>query len=111
MPGDLALGKEPLEDLALKASGACAQELQGTRGNGDPILERCTQAFMCTGSQGKAEAPQESELDLTADFGRSPGKTGADCGSLWGKDIGGKFISMCSSTVGHFGKIWPTHQH
>ena len=43
--------KEPPENLALKASGAYVQELHGTRGNGDPILERCTQAF-----QGKGEA-------------------------------------------------------
>ena len=49
--------KEPLEHLALKASGAIVQELHGTGGNGDPILERGTQTFMCTGSQGKAKAP------------------------------------------------------
>ena len=34
--------KEPLEHLALKASGTCAQELHRTEGNGDPILKRCT---------------------------------------------------------------------
>ena len=49
--------KEPLEHLALKASGACVQELHGTGGNGDPILNRCIQIFMCTGSQGKAKSP------------------------------------------------------
>ena len=36
---------------------AYAQELHGTGGNGDPIPERCTQMFTCTGSQGKAKAP------------------------------------------------------
>ena len=41
--------KEPLEHLALKARGACVQELHRTGGNGDPFLERCTQAFMYTG--------------------------------------------------------------
>ena len=35
---DLAWGERALEHLALKASGACAQELHGTGGNGDPIL-------------------------------------------------------------------------
>ena len=50
-------GRKPPEHLALKASRACAQELHGTRGNGDPILERNTQAFMYSGSQGKAESP------------------------------------------------------
>ena len=49
--------KEPLEHLALKASGACAQQLHGTGGNGDPILKRCTQTVMCTGSQGRAKSP------------------------------------------------------
>ena len=49
--------KEPLEYLALKASGAYAQELHGTGENGDPILKRCKETFMCTGSQGKAKSP------------------------------------------------------
>ena len=49
--------KEPLEHLALKASGACAQELHRTWGNRDPILKRRTQIFTCTGSQGKAKSP------------------------------------------------------
>ena len=31
-------GERAPEHLALKASGACAQELHGTGGNGDPIL-------------------------------------------------------------------------
>ena len=49
--------RELLEHLALKASGACAQELHGTGGNGDPILKRHPQTFTCTGSQGKAKSP------------------------------------------------------
>ena len=82
--------KELLEHLALKASGACAQELHRTGGNRDPILERCTWTFMCLGSQGRVEALWESGLDLTAVLGGSLGKTGGDCGLLWGKDAGGK---------------------
>ena len=65
------------------------QEIHGTGGNRDSILERHTQAFMCTG-QGKAETPWESGSDLTAVLGGYPGKTGGDCGLLWGKDIGSK---------------------
>ena len=84
----MALGKEPPKHLPLKAGGACIQELHETGANGDPILERCTQDFMCKGSQSKAEAPQECGLGLTAVLGGSPGKTGVDCGSLLGKDIG-----------------------
>ena len=90
MPGIWLWEQEPLENLALKASGACAQELHGTGGNRDLILERCTQAFMCTASQGKAETTQKSGSDLTAAPGGSPGRTEGDCGWLWGKDIGGK---------------------
>ena len=90
MPGSWRWEKEPSEHLALNASGACVQEFHRTGGNGDPILERRAQDFTCTGSQGKAETPQESGLDLTAVLKGSSGKTGGDCGLLWGKDIGGK---------------------
>lgn len=47
--------EEPLEHLALGASGACEQELHGPGGDRDPTLEWGTQAFVCTGSQGRAE--------------------------------------------------------
>jgi len=56
MPGDLAWRERALEHLALKASGASVQECHRTGGNGDPVLKRCTQVFICTSSQGKAEA-------------------------------------------------------
>ena len=49
--------KEPLEHLALKASGACVQELHRTGGDRDSILKRHTQNFTCTGSQDKTKAP------------------------------------------------------
>ena len=48
--------KESLEHLAWKASGACVQEHHKTGENGDNILKRQTQTFMCTGSQGKAKS-------------------------------------------------------
>ena len=38
--------KEPMEHLALKASGACAQEHHRTGGNGVPILKRRTKEFL-----------------------------------------------------------------
>ena len=76
--------------MVLKANGGCAQELHSTRGNGDTTLERHTQAFMSTGSQGKAGTPQQSGSDLPGDLGGSPGKTGGGCGSRWGKDIGSR---------------------
>ena len=84
--------KEPLEHLALKASGACAQELHRTGGNGDPILKRRTWTFTCTRSQGKAKAPEESGSNPTAVLGGPPGKTGGECGLLWGKDIESKAL-------------------
>ena len=76
----------------MKASGACVQELHGTGGNGDPILKRHTQTSACAGSQGRAKAPEDSGSDLTAVLGESPGKTGHECGLLWGKDIGSKAL-------------------
>ena len=48
--------KEPSEHPALKASGACVQELHRTGGKGAPFLESLTQAFMFTGSQSKAKS-------------------------------------------------------
>ena len=73
--------KEPLEHLALKVSGACAQELHRTGGNRDPILKGHTQTFTCTESQGKAKSPRESGSNLTAVLGGHPGKMG-ECGLL-----------------------------
>ena len=82
--------EEPPQHLALKASGAYALEFHRTRGKGDSTLEGNTQALRCTESQGKAETPKETGLDLLTDLGGYPGKTGGDYGSLWGKDIEGK---------------------
>ena len=76
--------------MSLRASGACMQELHRTGGNRDHIPERCTQVFMCTGPQGKAETPRESGSELTVVLGGSPEKKGDDFGSLWEKDTGGK---------------------
>ena len=65
----------------MKASGECAPELHRTIGNRDSALGECTQDSMCTGSQGKAEAPYESVSDLSSGLGGAPGKTVACCGS------------------------------
>ena len=87
--------------MALKANGACAQEVHRTRGNGDPILERNMQTFLCARSRGKAEAPWESGSDLTAVLKGSSGKTGADCGLSWGKDIGSKAVGNVHQPMFH----------
>ena len=106
--------KEPLEHLALKASGACVQELHGTGGNGDPILKRCTQTFTCTGSQGKAKSPRESGSNLTAVLGGHPGKTGVNVACCEGRTLKAKlsgiFSSCLSLEVAILGKSGPTHQ-
>ena len=94
----------------MTASGACAQELHGTGVNGDPILERCTQTCTCTGSQGKAKAPEESGSDLTAVLEGSPGKTGGECGLLWGRALEAKLGNnnqRASLWRWPVGKIWP----
>ena len=51
--GDLALGKEPLEHLALKASGACAQELHRTGGNRNPFLKGIHRLSSALGPRAK----------------------------------------------------------
>ena len=89
MPWDLALGERATGASGIEGPRACAQKLHMTGGNGDPILERHMQVFMCTGSQGKAETPWEYGLDLTAVLGGSPGKTWGDWFAV-GKDIKGK---------------------
>ena len=91
------------------------QDFHRTGGNRDSIFERYTQAFMGTRSQGKAEIPQESGSELPVVHGESPEKTGGDYGSLWGKDIGGKdlgkkFVSLCSTRVATVEKSGPTYQ-
>ena len=94
--------------MTLKASGACAQGLHRTGENGDHILERHTQPFVCAGSQGKAETPWKSGLDLTAILRGTPGKTGACCeGRTLQEKLLGIFITRCSSGGCHFGKVWP----
>ena len=77
--------KEPPEHLALKAGGACAQELHGTGGNGDPILKRHKQTLGCSGSQGKAGSSWESGSVLAAVLGGPLGKTGVNVACCGGR--------------------------
>ena len=97
--------KEPLEHLALKASGACAQKLHGTGGNGDPILKRHTWTFTCTGSQGKAKSPWESGSNLTTVLGGHPGKTGVNMACCEGRTLKAKLSGIFSSSA--FLWKWP----
>ena len=60
---------------------------------------------MCTGSQGKAKAPKESGLDVTAVIGGSSGKTEADCAFLWGKINGDEALGNIYQCV--FLWRWP----
>ena len=97
--------KEPPEHLALKASGACVQELHGTRGNRDLILKRCTKTFTCTGSQGRARSPQASGSNLTAVLGGHPGKTGVNVACCEGRTLKAKLSGIFSSSA--FLWRWP----
>ena len=101
--------------MALKASGAGAQELHRTGGSRNPILGKCMQTFTCTGSQGKAGSPGESGSCLAAVLGGPPGKSGVNVACCGGRTLEAKlsgiFISMPFSGGGHFGKSGPTHQH
>ena len=97
--------KEPLEHLALKASGACAQELHRTGGNGDPIVKRRTRTFTCTGSQGKVRSPSESGSNLTAVLGGHPGKTGVNVACCEGRTLKAKLSGIFSNSA--FPWRWP----
>ena len=89
--------KEPLEHLALKASGACAQELHSTGGDGEPILKRHTRTFTCTGSQGKAKSPWKSRSNLTTVLGGHPEKTGVNVAFCEGRTLKAKLSGIFSS--------------
>ena len=106
--------KEPLEHLALKASGACAQELHRAGGNGDPILKRRTQTFTCTGSQGRVRSPQEPRSNLTAVLRGHHGKTGVIVACCEGRTLrarlSGIFSSCLSLEVAILGKSGPIRQ-
>ena len=106
--------KEPLEHLALKASGVCAQECHRTGGSGDPILGRHTQTLMCTGSQEKEGSPWESWSDLAVVLGGPPGKTGVNvpcCGGRHWKQSSWEYSAVCLSLeVAILGKSGPIHQ-
>ena len=91
--------KEPLKHLALKASGACVQELHRTGGNGDPILKRHMRTFMCTESQGKAKSPRESGSKLTTVLGGHPGKTGVNVACHEGKTLKAKLLGIFNSCL------------
>ena len=107
MPGIWHWEQEPLENLALKASGACAQELHGTGGNRDLILERGTRFFMCPGSQGLHRNLGWISLQCLEDLLGKWGVSVACCGGRrWEEMFLEYFISVCSSRGGHFGKIW-----
>ncbi len=111
MPVDLALGEGAPTAFGIQASGACAQELHGTGGNGDPILKRHTQPFTCTGSQGKAKSPWESGSNLTAVLGGHPGKTGVNVACFGGRKALGNIQQQCLCLeVATLGKSGPTHQ-
>ena len=105
--------KEPLEHLALKASGACAQEFHRTGGNGDPVIKRHTQTFTCTGSQGKAKSPRESGSNRTTVLGGHPGKTGVNVACSEGRTLKAKLSGIFSSWLSLegaiLGKSGPTH--
>ena len=106
--------KEPLEHLTSKASGACAQELHRTGGNGDPILKRRTQTFTCTGSQGRVRSLQEPGSNLTAVLGGHPGETGVNVACCEGRTLKAKLLGILSSClsleVAILGKSGPTCQ-
>ena len=116
-PGDLALGERaPRGNLALKVSGACAQELHGTGGNRDPILKRRTQTFTCTDwvpGQSKVSIGIWVRPDCSS--WRTSWENGVNVACCGGRALEAKLLGIFSScfslVVAIVGKSGPTHQH
>ena len=102
--------EEPLEHLALMASGACVQDLHGTGGIGDSTFERWTQVFMCTGSEAKQKLYKDLGQTCLWFLEDLLGKQGMTTVHCEGRTLEAKVlkkISMNPFRGGHFGKIWP----
>ena len=84
--------KETLEYLALKASGACVQELHRTGGNGDPILKKAHMDFHVHQVPGQSEVSIGIWVKPDCSSWRTSWENRGECGLLWGKDTGGKAL-------------------
>ena len=63
--GVLLWKDEPLEHLALMASGACIRESQLAIGNRDSDLKGCTQNLACSETQGRGRNLKGACVKLT----------------------------------------------
>ena len=101
--------EEPPEHLALKASGACAQELHRTGENRDSHSWRAHKSFhVHWANQGfYKDLGQSYPLVLECLLGNK-GVAVAHCGG-WTleSEVQGIIIGVNSPGGGHFGKIWP----
>ena len=107
--------EEPLEHLALRASWVVLRNLMGLRKTETLLLTDTHRLSCAQGPRAKQRLHRnlgQTCLQLLEDL---LGKQGGDCGSLCGKDIGGKSLRnnhQCEFLWGgHFGnKSHPTHQ-
>ena len=83
--------KEPPKHLALKASGACAQELHRTGGNETPFLKGTHRLSRALGSRAK-QSLQRNLVKPDCSSWRTSWENRGECGLLWGKDIGSKAL-------------------
>ena len=115
MCGDLALGEEPPEHLALKASGACVQELHRTGGNREPFLEGAHRLSCALGARAEQRLHGNLGQTLTAVLGRHPRKAGVNVACCEGRTLKAKALrniqQQCLSLeVSILGKSGHTHQ-
>ena len=77
-------------------------------GNGDPILKRFSYALGPRAQQRLHRNLDQTRLQFLEDLLGKQGVTVVCCrGRTLEAKVSGITISVCSSTGGHFGKIWP----
>ena len=84
-PEGLELGVGDFRAFGFEGQWGLSVGLHRTGGNRDSTLRRCTQGFMCTGTEGKAVSPQKPGPDLRADLRGTPGEVGVGCGPIQGQ--------------------------
>ena len=88
MSGDLSLGEGAPGASGIEGQWDLCAGAPQDWGNGDSALERCTQAFMCTGSQGRDSIGIWVRPDCSS--WRFSWENGGDYGSSGGEGIGDK---------------------
>ena len=104
-------GKDPLEQLALKAMGLVCRISTGVGGKDTTFLKSTHRISCVLGPKVKQSLHRNLDQIWLQFLEDLLGKQGVIVAHSEGRTLEAKFsgifISMCSSRCGHFGKIWP----